>query len=913
MALKWKMVLLSRFCSVFAALLAPVLYCSCGLVEGSSSYYEALEVDPKADAAGIKKAYRKLAMRWHPDKNPDDSEAERKFQSIAEAYEVLSDPEKRRLYDDNEDAGRPHPGARSGPFGSASGPFGGPFGGTSFFQDFFHDGAASMPGKRVRHMGEVDQLLQERRSWLGTRDQKRASSSASGAGAPILLFHVYGAFRSLRGSWMDAVLSHSNLVDLCHVDIFRSQGEVTQTFLQVRTYPTLVFVYRGKRIPFQENGAPSPRGTMPPEHRLFRFAANSVLNLRGVIPIVVRSVRGLREFQRLQPGGSSQLRILFVLPQQLSVSLFQLVAQQLASQEGARQQGDAKAAKSVLVGAVFPPDERGGIAVGFAPILQAIGAKVVETTLFLMDRAGLGGGGGPWRRLVETTFLPELSEKAYSKLLSVVHTSTKGERSSGMKGSRHGIKDQRDEPRKKYANDRGSDAAGHHSRRNIPRSALGQHAIVYDPLAAEPEKAGHVIPLESMDGKPMGSAVDWDLSKLMRRVNGFAAQRPIVALDADSARSVPRDHLFLGLRTEEFQQLAFEQRALVVEVCDQLRERKVIRRCVALDNVARGPRLPDESLKLEFFVVRKSTGNREDPHDSSATTAWELMRVDSHKQPQKDSQTNCRVKDDEQETRHLIRACTAFVARVQNEGSVDLWWSRTDYEPGPRAHSLEKPAQRWHVLSYWLLPLLAPSAMEDEEEKHQWGGIQWDVTKLFAALQGVALLLLAAAPLWQQQAGRKLGGASDKSTGASRGRANDSATPTSCAKQGQRRFIAKTLEEADDLTSSAKSLPAGCSVVLLGTGSFDLQRFDALPRVRNDPKVACVHVPVSLLRPNSSASRQGHEMPASCVAVCVPKKSKGTRVTSVAELEATLDRIYDGDYQQLYSYEKDKGHQLLLK
>ena len=121
-------------------------------------YYEVLGVDRNASAEDIKKAYRKLAIKYHPDKNPDNKEAEEKFKEAAEAYSVLSDADKKTRYDQFGHAGVEGAGPDfSGGFGNLNdilndlfgGAFGGGFGGFSGFGGGFGGGRTGQRQQRV--------------------------------------------------------------------------------------------------------------------------------------------------------------------------------------------------------------------------------------------------------------------------------------------------------------------------------------------------------------------------------------------------------------------------------------------------------------------------------------------------------------------------------------------------------------------------------------------------------------------------------------------------------------------------------------------------------------------------------------------------------------------------------------------
>lgn len=111
------------------------------MAEQKRDYYEVLGVDKNADEAALKKAYRVLAKKYHPDMNPGDAEAEKKFKEASEAYAVLSDPEKRRQYDQFGHAAFEGGAGGAGGFDFSGMDFGDIFG--DIFGDFFGGGRRS--------------------------------------------------------------------------------------------------------------------------------------------------------------------------------------------------------------------------------------------------------------------------------------------------------------------------------------------------------------------------------------------------------------------------------------------------------------------------------------------------------------------------------------------------------------------------------------------------------------------------------------------------------------------------------------------------------------------------------------------------------------------------------------------------
>jgi molecular chaperone DnaJ len=124
------------------------------MAEQKRDYYEVLGVEKSADEAAIKKAYRVLAKKYHPDMNPGDAEAEKKFKEASEAYAILSDAEKRKQYDQFGHAAFENGGGGAGGFGGFGGfDFGGDMG--DIFGDIFGDLFGGGGGRRRSNNGPM--------------------------------------------------------------------------------------------------------------------------------------------------------------------------------------------------------------------------------------------------------------------------------------------------------------------------------------------------------------------------------------------------------------------------------------------------------------------------------------------------------------------------------------------------------------------------------------------------------------------------------------------------------------------------------------------------------------------------------------------------------------------------------------
>jgi molecular chaperone DnaJ len=151
-------------------------------------YYKTLGVDKKASAEEIKKAYRKLARKYHPDRNPDDKNAEARFKEVSQAHDVLGDPDKRKQYDSG-----------TGPFATGGGPGGG-FGG---FGNFDFDASS---------MGDIlSNLFGGQGARRGGRSRSRAERGADAEAQVSITFD-----QAISGAQIPLQVPMQSTCETCH-------------------------------------------------------------------------------------------------------------------------------------------------------------------------------------------------------------------------------------------------------------------------------------------------------------------------------------------------------------------------------------------------------------------------------------------------------------------------------------------------------------------------------------------------------------------------------------------------------------------------------------------------------------------------------------------------------------------------
>jgi molecular chaperone DnaJ len=303
----------------------------------AQDYYEILGVDRKANQDDLKKAYRKLAMKYHPDKNKDDKTAEAKFKEISEAYDVLKDEQKRAAYD------RFGKGAFDGSMGGG-GFGGGGFSGAGFggafsdiFEDMFGDmmggggsrgrgGSASMRGSDLQYAFEIslEEAYQGKEATIkvpinDTCDKCSGSGAESGKGAEQCpTCHGSGRMRAQQGFF---TIERSCSTCSGTGSIIRDPCKKCSGSGRVRKEKTLKVqipkgIDSGRRIRLSGEGEAGMRGGPSGDlyvliaikpHRLFR-REDSNLHCRVPIPMTTASLGGEIEVPSLD-GSRNKVKI----------------------------------------------------------------------------------------------------------------------------------------------------------------------------------------------------------------------------------------------------------------------------------------------------------------------------------------------------------------------------------------------------------------------------------------------------------------------------------------------------------------------------------------------------------------------------------------------------------------------------
>ena len=210
-------------------------------------YYEVLGINKKADDKAIKRAYRKLAKKYHPDTNPGDKQAEQKFKEVTEAYNVLGDEKKRKLYDQYGFAAFEEGAAGGGAgAGSGFGGFKGGFGGNGGYQEFHFKGGPTLCWMISLEIFSGICSMAEVAMVSAARDSSRAGSSFGSS------FKSKGQdlHAEIRVSFEDAAFGSQKMIGL-------SVGRVPTQSLKVRVPAG---IEDGKSIRLRGKGGPGMNG-----------------------------------------------------------------------------------------------------------------------------------------------------------------------------------------------------------------------------------------------------------------------------------------------------------------------------------------------------------------------------------------------------------------------------------------------------------------------------------------------------------------------------------------------------------------------------------------------------------------------------------------------------------------------------
>ena len=210
----------------------------------AEDYYKILGVSRTASAEEIQKAYRKLAAKCHPDVNPDDKQAKNRFQELQKAYEIVGDPEKRKMYDQFGPGFEQMGGPRGGPAGAGGGA--NPFEGMDFEQ-VFRGGGGGQPFSFDG--GDLNDILKQ---FMGGAGGAGAAPGGSGGGRRRRT-------QAARGSDLEATaeISFNTAILGGSVDLrLNREGKTEEVSVKIPSG-----VESGKKIRLRGQGMPGANGT----------------------------------------------------------------------------------------------------------------------------------------------------------------------------------------------------------------------------------------------------------------------------------------------------------------------------------------------------------------------------------------------------------------------------------------------------------------------------------------------------------------------------------------------------------------------------------------------------------------------------------------------------------------------------